>query len=243
MKTSALKTVKQLTLLALLLIGAQSCMVTSIHPIYSDDVKAHLQGLEGTWTGNDIEMRVENLSEKEIDTPNPLGHAFRITYMSSTDTPFKTTHDIDTTLNIKSIGKISVKMNDAPIQKTHAHKDTTIFIARLLKLGNQYYADLILEDNFVDEEIKNVNMRLGLMSVHLFCKLKLTGDNLRLDFLEEEAFEKFVETSHIKLNFIKRNGRYILSSDTKSLQRFLMKYTDEPFLNNSDNALQLKRKK
>ncbi len=243
MKTTALKTVKQLAFLALLLIGAQSCMVTSIHPIYSDDVKAHLQGLEGTWTGDDIEMRVENLSKKEIDTPNPLGHAFRITYISSTDTPFKTTHDIDTTLNIKSIGEISVKMNDAPIQKTHAHKDTTVFIARLLRLENQYYADLILEDSFVNEEIKNVNIRLGLMSVHLFCKLKLTGDHLLLNFLEEEAFEKFVETSHIKLNFIKRNGRYILASDTKSLQRFLIKYTGEPFLNNSDNALQLKRKK
>ncbi len=259
MKTTVLKKVKQFTLLLVLLIGTQACVVTSIHPLYSDDVKAHLEGLAGTWGGgddqiiitpvHDLQFKVKGLdgtclfstkdnpeikivdkngTEKTMLLKDYKGAtpykdwSYHITIISKEKNPFDKTHTIDTSL---LDGKI----------KTEQPKDTTKFIGKLLKLEDQYYLDVVLDDDFLEKKIPNISMQAALLRVHLFCKVNLTDDKLNLVFLEEDNLNRFIKKSNVKLNFIKTKGRFILTSETKELQKFVAKYGDKMLFDKQNN--------
>ncbi len=248
MKTTVIKKLKQLALLAVLLISTQACMVTSIHPLYSEDVKAHLEGLAGTWGGSDnqiiitpvhdlqLQINGKNVglfSSKTIPTvtvKDKKGNEktvktkdcklitsykdsfYRITYIS-------TKEEKETTKNLRQVDTVinNTRIIGAMETKKFHLKDTAQFTGKLLKLKDQYYMDVVLDDDFLEKKIPNISMQAALLSVHLFCKVILTKDKLNLVFLEEDNLNRFIKKSNVKLNFIKSKGRFILTSETSRI--------------------------
>ncbi len=245
MKNLILKSKKITVLFAVLMIVMQSCVVTSIHPLYSDDTKTHLEKLNGTWIGDDEEIQVSSLQSMK------LGNAdLQVNVVF--DSAVVVTDSLGNTIPVETYSENGVPLMNDYYKIVYISQsgffgidqaaDTTVFKGVLLKLDDEYYMDLILDQDFLKDEIKNVNIRSSVLPVHLFCKLKLDGGDLKITFISEKKLKGFVKYDNVKLNMIKRDGRVVLAAETKELQKFVKKYSEKPFFNDPDSEKVLKRK-
>jgi hypothetical protein len=129
---------------------------------------------------------------------------------------------------------------------------TGTFEAHLLKLGKHQFLDLHLMDPGQKEEWQ-INELAALAMImrpgHLFFKVSQIQPTLQLSTLHEDWLKKLLEKDpkaiqHERIQFGADNTndcRYVLTAETKALQRFVLKHADseEAF---GDKPDELKRK-
>lgn len=120
----------------------------------------------------------------------------------------------DVTYTFEQLGDKNYKVT---VCSTESH-DSSLYTAQLGKLGSHWFLDtypLVTLDEH------------HYLSVHVFTRLKLQGDTLRLASLEEDWLSEKIRTKALTITHVKKDDEIILTASTKELQQLLMKYGKE----------------
>jgi len=130
------------------------------------------------------------------------------------------------------------RAGDKSYQLTVREKDGQCeFRAHLLTLGDHRFLDILLVRT--EGEWKGAGaarIAMIIRPAHLFFKVQLTNSTLRLQALQPEWLDEILknqskELAHERLKEPDNNdkdGRLLLTASTAELQRFILKYSDEP---------------
>lgn len=106
-------------------------------------------------------------------------------------------------------------------------EDTTQLIGRLGKLGDHYYLDITIDPN--DKKINDV-VGMYIFPVHIFFKVSLKHDQLVMNSFAFSSnwLEKLIKEKRIRIKHEVENEQVLLTASTEDLQKFVIKYTNEP---------------
>ena len=96
--------------------------------------------------------------------------------------------------------------------------------AHLAQIGDDIFIDLYASDSKVTDKA------LGSMvwfPVHMFMKLELDGDQLRLIQFDLEKMNKLFESNLIRMRHENVDGTVLITAQPKEIQKFLDKYSDD----------------
>jgi hypothetical protein len=98
------------------------------------------------------------------------------------------------------------------------------FSVHVVKLGGHYFLDFYLEDFMNDNELDLASFHI--VPVHTFAKLKVSEDELQINWFDQDWLEKLIEANKIRIHH-EDNGDYILlTAKPRELQKFVIKYQD-----------------
>lgn len=230
-----MKTIKifKLNLLFLfILIATQSCVVSSLHPLYTKIDLCAPRELNGTWIDNDktiyeVKTMIDSTKSKSFKTKDIKDNEMR-QKLTQWEKESDATIKFSTTNHYYKI-KIITK------------KDTAVYEGRVSKLKDHYFLDIMPDDNMLEKRIDNVNL-IGLVApMHGILKLRIKANELQLNAIEYDDFEKLIKAKKIRMEYIERGDRIIITSKTSDIQKFLIKFADTELFNNLEDALILKR--
>jgi hypothetical protein len=106
-----------------------------------------------------------------------------------------------------------------------------IFDARLVKIENKLFLDVFPKESpcgKIEEsnEAKWAYNAFFLTPVHSFVKVDSIGPQLKLRFTDDESMKKLLEKDPNAIKHEKIDGNPVLTADTKTLQKFALKYAD-----------------
>ena len=145
-----------------------------------------------------------------------------------------TWQDGDETMVFRGID--SARYSVLYVEKT----DTTKLIGRLGKLGDHYYLDMT-----IDPDDQKVNDLLGayIFPVHIFFKVSFGNNQLNMNAFafSSDWLEKLIQERRIRIKHEVENDQVLLTASTEELQKFVVKYADEPkaFDNNPSSYKQI----
>jgi hypothetical protein len=196
---------KLITLLVLVGMMMTSCAVKSLHPFYKEDNLYFDPNLIGTWI--------------ESNKDSTRWHVNQI-YFSYGEGEGKK--------EFRSNG-YAVGHEDRKKKECEETKITTYDVF-LFKLNNQIYADFCLP---LFPEIHLDNLR-----IHNLAKVMIHNDEITFTFFSGDWLAELIETNKIRIahEFIqypkpmsmKYKGEYVLTASTDELQKFLIKYGNDP---------------
>ncbi len=96
--------------------------------------------------------------------------------------------------------------------RSKKENDSTIYVVWLGKIGSQWFLDSYPIVNSDEHHY---------MSVHLFTRMKLAGDTLRLASLEADWISKMIDEKKMKIAHVRRDNEIILTASTKELQQWM----------------------
>lgn len=132
-----------------------------------------------------------------------------------------TWQDDNETMIFKGIDSTHYSVLD--INKT----DTVQLIGRLGKLGDHYFLDMT-----IDPDDKKVHDLLGayIFPVHIFFKVSFENDQLNMNAFafSSDWLEKLIKERRIRIKHEFENDQVLLTASTEELQKFVIKYADEP---------------
>ncbi|WP_372751173.1 hypothetical protein [Labilibaculum sp.] len=195
-----------------ILFATQSCVVSSLHPLYTDSDRVHLDDLDGVWIDEDHEII-------EIKT-----------IVDSTESD--KTEQFFFNPVLRKHYQITVRSKK---------EKNAVFDGRLSKLDGNYFLDLIPNEKFLEKNLDNINLIGLVVPMHALFKLQIKDDQLILDGIGNDVFEKLIDENKIRIDYIKRGDRIVLTSKTSDLQKFLIKFSDDKMFNDPKKALILKR--
>lgn len=111
------------------------------------------------------------------------------------------------------------------------------FRVHIIKLGGHYFLDFYLEDFLDNDELDLASFHI--VPVHTFAKLKVTSNQLQINWFDQDWLGKLIENNKIRIHH-ENNGDYILlTALPKELQKFVTKYVDseEAFKDGIDAVL------
>lgn len=304
MKT--IKTLKFSSLFLFILIATQSCMVSSLHPLYTDNDRVHKEELNGIWIGDDdkrIEIttvtdttglavqskNVQNISkikdkagvkfkvkysynkkdndsvakdslskeerfmmglDKKKNEEQSTGSTKENSNLSKEDRFMmgldqdKKSIKADKSVSIKQIKYFMYPDTRKHYQiKTITKTDTIIYKGHISKINEHYFLDIIPDGDMLITRINNTDLLSLVTPMHGILKLKINKDQLQLNAIEYDSFERIIKKKKIRIEYIERNGKVIITSKTSDLQKFLIKFADTELFNNKDGELILSRLK
>ncbi|PXX98985.1 hypothetical protein DF185_13965 [Marinifilum breve] len=259
MKTEQMKRIKLIGFFIVLLVATQSCVVSSLHPLYTDSDRVHLDELDGVWIEND-EVRYEittivdttdmaDMLEK-MESVSKLKHKVG----SKLKVKYKDTNNVTVTkdsitgqfvvngaLDHKQIMHYLYPDTRKHYQiKTFFEKDTSIFDAVLSKLNGNYFLDVIPNDAFLEEKLAESPAIGMLLPTHMFFKIEVNEDQLVLNSIEPDDFKKLLKSNRVRVEYIERDDNVIITAPTEEIQKFLVKFADSELFNEKDKGI-LKR--
>jgi len=109
---------------------------------------------------------------------------------------------------------------------------TYTYDAVLLKLGEKYYLDVILNGELcptsnqskADEQYP---VLAELIASHNFYKLEFVEDQFLLYPFDGDRLEKMVKNRMIRIKHENVDGQLIITASTEELQKFFIKYADD----------------
>ena len=114
------------------------------------------------------------------------------------------------------------------IIRSTTSKDSSMYTVQLGKIGALWFLDSY---PFANSEEHHY------LSVHIFTRMKLQGDTLRLASLEGDWLSTMIDKGSIKISHVKREGEIILTASTKELQKFILAAGDNNDAFPNENAL------
>ncbi|MEW5800364.1 MAG: hypothetical protein AB1728_15300 [Bacteroidota bacterium] len=96
--------------------------------------------------------------------------------------------------------------------RSKKENDSTIYVVWLGKIGSQWFLDsypIVNSDEY------------HYVSTHVFTKMTLAGDTLRLASLEADWLSKMIDEKKMKIAHVRRASEVILTASTKELQQWL----------------------
>ncbi|RKE03813.1 hypothetical protein [Marinifilum flexuosum] len=260
MKTEQIKRIKLFGIFIILLVATQSCVVSSLHPLYTDSDRVHLDELDGVWVDED-KTRYEITTI--VDTTDMADMLEKMESVS------KLKHKVGSKLKVKykpnsgvSVNKDSITgqlvVNGALDHKQIIHylypdtrkhyqikiffeKDTSIFDGVLSKLNGNYFLDVIPNDVFLEEKLAESPAIGMLLPTHMFFRIEVKEDQLVLNSIEPDDFKKLLKSNRVRVEYIERDDDVIITAPTEDIQKFLIKFADSKMFNDPDEALILKR--
>ncbi len=98
------------------------------------------------------------------------------------------------------------------------------FSVHVVKLGGHYFVDFYLEDFYDNQNLDLASFHI--VPVHTFAKLKVTSNQLQINWYDQNWLEKLIKENKIRIHH-ENNGDYILlTASPKELQKFVTKYVD-----------------
>ncbi|WP_282014348.1 hypothetical protein [Marinifilum flexuosum] len=260
MKTEQMKRIKLIGFIIVLLVATQSCVVSSLHPLYTDSDRVHLDELDGVWVDED-KTRYE--IKTIVDTADMADILEKMESVS------KVKHKVGSKLKVKykpnsgvSVNKDSITgqfvVNGALDHKQIMHylypdtrkhyqikvffeKDTSIFDGKLSKLSENYFLDVTPNDGFLEDKLAESLISTMLLPTHMFFKIEVKGEQLLLNSMEPNDFKKLLKENRVRVEYVERDGDIVITAKTEDIQKFLIKFADSKVFNDPDEALILKR--
>ena len=97
------------------------------------------------------------------------------------------------------------------------------FVARVFKLDGKLYMD-----TYPDEEIDNDFYKLHLVPAHIFGRVWIDGDSLKMNMLDGEWLETMIDSDELTIAHEVIDGGTVLTASTDDLQNLAIKYADDP---------------
>ncbi|HBC46921.1 MAG TPA: hypothetical protein DEO84_01835 [candidate division Zixibacteria bacterium] len=101
--------------------------------------------------------------------------------------------------------------------------DTKHFETHLLKLDDHNYLD-----TYPDDEIKNDFYKIHLVSAHIFGKVEIRDDSMRLSLLDSDWLRDMFTKGKITIAHEIIDNNLVLTAGTGDLQNLVEKYANEP---------------
>lgn len=241
MKAKQIRSIKFIGFFILLLAATQSCVVSSLHPLYTNTDRIHLDELNGVWEGQEKDRYII----KTIVDSSDLKTKGRLDTRSSFGSDEIEAEDL------KKVIKGWEKKLDAKVEFTKVNKhyeitmitekDTSVFDGKLSNLDGHYFLDLIPNDKHVDDKISDSFIAGMMIRTHGFFKLDFNKDQLTVNTIENDDFEDLIENKRVRIEHVERDNQVIITAKTEDIQKFLIKFADSKMFNDPDEALILKR--
>lgn len=239
MKT--IKTLKLSSLFLFILIATQSCMVSSLHPLYTDKDRIYKEELNGTWididsTNYKISTHLESNISKEIKK------------LEKQKLKLKSNTNLDTALLRRKTILNRCLLHEMKKQAQDPHnryyqiniiekQDNIVFNGRLNKLNKSYFLDVIPDEICLEKRLNSSDINTLVAPMHGFFKIQFIDEKLKLNWINSEAFKKLVKDKKIRLSTLKQSDREIITAKTSDIQKFLIKFADTELFNNKDTEL------
>ena len=98
------------------------------------------------------------------------------------------------------------------------------FDAHLVKLGKFMFLDLFPKEPV----LQNGFYKFHLVPVHSILRVWIEEEKLRMAMLNHDWFKEQVDRKKVKLAHEHRENEIILTASTADLQKFVVKYADDP---------------
>jgi hypothetical protein len=198
---------KHICVLVIFLIVMQGCLVKSLHPFYTDKDLVFKQELVGKWT--DLDSATWVISQHK-----------GFTGLLKDKAPVKA-YDITFTDN----------------------KGTSKFVAHLFTLDSQLFLDFYPDEINTGNDLGNYH----LIPAHSLAKVKIEGGKILISWYNEEWLVKLFNQNRVRIaheripydpdDHNRDNFQVILTAPTGELQKFIIKYGNDPqaFKNDKDD--------
>jgi hypothetical protein len=202
---------KNVILFSLMIFLMTGCFVKSLHPFYKENEVLFKKELLGTWTGADSSL-----------------------------------WKIEQATRSAGLFKPSLPANAYLISYTDK-KGTAKFSVHLFKLGNRLFLD------FYPEEVESNNdlMASHLVPMHTVARVDLDPDKMVIQWYNEEWLiglfkQNKIRIAHEKVPYENDNVRddnfqVVLTASTDDLQKFMLKYSEDPDAFKNDYTFILKK--
>jgi len=252
-------------LFLLILFATQSCVVSSLHPLYTDSDRVHLDELDGVWMEEDktryeITTIVDSTgleAKKEKNIPKGMSKEEAFFNGSGAKKKKSTIKEENAFFEGKSKKRNYSEADKEKIEnfffnpqlrkhyqiKIFSEKDTSIFDGKLSKLEGNFFLDIIPNEKCLEEKIAESFMAGLITRTHGFLKLDINGDELKVNAIEYGDFEELLKKKRIRIEYVERDDNIIITAKTPDIQKFLIKFADDKMFNDPKEALILKRVK
>jgi hypothetical protein len=203
---------KNMIITGLLIFLVTGCFVKSLHPFYFEKDLIFKKEFTGNWTGDD-------------------SSSWKIEQGSKSDGLFKPE---------KPDNSYKVTYTDK--------KGTAVFTVHLFQLGSRYFFDFYPEE----ADCSNEMMSSHLIPMHTVARVDLVSGTLRIQWYNEEWLISLFKQNKIRIAHEKvpsadgkmdeDNFQVVLTASTGDLQKFMLKYMDDPSAFKNDYTFVLKKK-
>jgi len=114
--------------------------------------------------------------------------------------------------------------------------DSTLFTGRLANLGDHYFLDVIPQEDNLEDKLGDNCMISLVAPMHGFFKVEFVDEKLKLNWIYSEDLKKLRKSKKIRLEYISRGDREIITAKTSDIQKFLIKFADSELFNNHKDA-------
>ena len=101
--------------------------------------------------------------------------------------------------------------------RSRTEKDSSVFVVWSGKIGSSWYLDSYPMHNAQEHHY---------VSVHVFTKMILNGDTLRIATLEADWLSKMSSAKKLEVAHVQRENEIILTAPTHELQKFIISIGD-----------------
>jgi hypothetical protein len=199
-------------MISLVIFLVSGCFVKSLHPFYKENELVYKKELTGNWEGNDS-------STWKIEQGKKYAGLFK------PDIP-----------------------DDAYLITYTDKKGVAIFSVHLFQLDNRYFLD------FYPQEVESTNdlLAIHLVPMHTVARVDLTPGKMVIQWYNEEWLINLFRQNKIRIAHEKvpmsevkageDNFQVVLTASTDDLQKFMLKYIDDPNALKNDYTFVLKKK-
>jgi hypothetical protein len=199
-------------MISLVIFLISGCFVKSLHPFYKENEVIYKRELTGNWIGND-----------------------------------SSTWKIEQGKKSAGLFKPDIPDNDYLITYTDK-KGVAAFSVHLFQLDNRYFLD------FYPEEVESTNdlMAYHLVPMHTVARVDLTPGKMVIQWYNEEWLINLFRQNKIRIahekvptsegKFGEDDFQVVLTASTDDLQKFMLKYMDDPNAFKNDYTFVLKKK-
>lgn len=100
----------------------------------------------------------------------------------------------------------------------------SVFIVRIIKLGNHYFLDFYLEDFLDGQELRLADFHI--IPVHTFAKLTIKNGQLLINWFDQDWLENLIKENKIRIHHEKNDDFILLTAKPGELQKFVAKYVN-----------------
>jgi hypothetical protein len=98
------------------------------------------------------------------------------------------------------------------------------FEARLVKLGDKYFLDLMPED---PRQVENAYYKFHLLRVHTFLRMSLDGSAMQLAGMDPSWLKRQLDANPTFVRHAVVNDMIVMTASTEELQKFAQCYADD----------------
>lgn len=210
---------KRLIFIAIISIAVLSgCIVTSFYPFYlKEDIQKDTR-FNGTWIDDGMLFKDNqfHLAEKRKNSDH-----------KKPEWTFKMKKD--------SSG-YKVKVANVKGMEEFTNYNVTAF-----KIGKHQLLDFKIDEVESDYMLAPVHF----LPVHSIAKYHFSGDTLIINWFNHDYMKDLFEKSRVRIDHLKRNHHILLTAKTEDLQKFILRYINDPkaFSLQDSFTLKLIRKK